>query len=1187
MKAKNLRKLLVGFSAMFMLVCFSSHSNSSVDVDAVDLNPLETICWSQIGGSDSYGHLIIHLTDNDFVSSSSTSYGYASYGKKLEALNLKDKILINGSTLSWSNFNEAGFKFSNEIYTNMFSPNDGTFSIGINVQSGHSISEINSVKLLKGIEIPSKSYLDGLSTDVYTIFDNVESVRDTCNYGWATYADVKVWNVATVENTYLGLKLSYSDLPTEFKDGSVGDSRCNYNSNIEINNGSIKMSSSTYGLFNYGSINDCIWVQTTSNTSAANSVTIPANTTFRMYANVSKNPGWPVYFRVKESHTFTKDSGNHWIPFFEDIETSVDSISQTSINNEWPAFKLTISDYYTARQANFGVYFGDQHNLWDNIEIIDSSLNSHKAKDVFENFSTIFCFGGTNINTVGLNSITGYKTAGSLTKIFIPKGTEFPSYEYLNNPNTIQPKRYVTNEDLSFSYVSNGIWKKILKTSIESISWNSDGYLAIKLSNSDYSDANETGIYEKTLCDFYNKIDLSSIGLNFNASCYSLWNYTDLGNDFASSVAPKCDGTITTGVVVIPEDTTFPSYAYSKGLTQSGVVFETEKDIAFRFNGSSFINVTEGWSIDNKVISMGTHGSSTPGSNDVSLDFYTEKFDWPTTITDLDCNTLCPGKYSNSFNTLTKIHVYDSNDNELAITSEFFVNVWGKTNLFSIRLYNAGSVMKNVCSILIEKGCEFPTYAGLYVDNTNNKISDYSKYVTTKDIKYAFDYSLKTFTEISTFKEIETSVIAVQENNKQEQNSFLTLFLSESDYGTNSMTDLTSINLEKLKELNFADYITVNGVKISDMSCFNDVEMFMNLFSNNGTFSFRTTGNNTGCYYIFDKNRYDTGDLINYEICIARGCQFPSYQYISGLTNKKTCYTVKNDIRFAWVDNCYVLEDNSFVEPSISSTEIVDISGYQNSESNIINFVLTNNDWPTKEVIKNIDISSSLSCYSLVNHVVITDINENKTNINSNKVLINANENETGNPTIGLSSPIPLSQIKKVEIVKGAMFPSYSNYINSNRSWYFTNETQVFYSSKDGLFYCGDNLTAEKYADEFNLAFYNVCHNYNGSDNNKDKLENKFYAFKNLYNEKLSSSERNLLTNASSNSSILKMFQTYNFVVSKYGLENFLNSPYISNSSNIYNNMLDSSSLTYIVIAVSVCSIGILSLLILKKRKGN
>lgn len=1167
-----------------------SKKDKASEVKADSFNTIETTCWSYCAGNNSYGHVVFHLTDNDFTPSATTSYAYGTYAEKLEALNLKDYILINNHTLSWSQFNEYGFKFSVEVYTNAFSPTDGTFSIGINVLDGHSFSEINSVRVLKGVQFPSKGYLEGTSNDIYTIPENIESVPTACNYDWATYADVKVWNVATVDNTYLGLRLNYSDLPTTFVDGSVGDGFTNYQSFVSINDGAIGMATSSYGLFNYQGIDDCIWLQTTANSSGANKVTVSAGTIFRSYHVYTTSPSWPLWFRVKETHTFTKDTQGHWIPFFEDVETTVEKVSQASINSEWPTFKLSVSDYNTARQADFGIYSGEQANLWNNIEITDSSNIVHPAKDIFANYAHIFDFNGSIPGTIALNSISGYKALGDLLKIFIPSGTQFPSFEYLNNHNVINPKRFVTTEDLTFIYCQSGLWAKCIDTSVEAMDWNSNGYLSFKLSNNDYSEANYAGSFEGTYANLNSIIDLSAVGLSFDSSRYSVWNYGSWGTNYAGALAPHCSGTPTFGGVTIPAGTNFPSYVFSTDNTTNPLVFRTTEAACFYYNGEEFVNALSGWTIPNNVTAMTTHHANITESNpnDYAIDFVMENYDWPTSIHDLDCrNPKCDPNFVNNYNTLSKIHVYDAQDNELTKTSELFINVWGETGKYSIRLVQAGSHMSEVHTVLIESGCEFPTYAGLYVDAENSKTSDFSRYITTTTTKFSFNYSTGVFTKVDAYNAIATTISAINEINKEETNSFLSFSLSANDYGTRSFEDLCELDLSRLNDLNFANYITVNGVKISSMACHGNAEIFVNLFGHNGTLSLRTTGNNTGCYYIRNSVRYSTEDLTNYEVCIAAGCQFPSYAYISGATDDLTCYEVQNDTRFAWVDDHYELEDSSFEEPTLMSNTILDAEYVTTSDpaDKAIMFTLNSSDWPTAESINNGQISDTLSCYSLRSHIVIVDTDDVEHLLVSTEVFINVWGTGTENPTVGVRLPLGASDIKKIEVLKGALFPTRSNFANSDNKWYELSKTQTFYSSLDGSFYSGNYSSAKEYAQAFSGAINEVCYGYDGTTDNTDALTNKFYAFENIYNEQLTTDMKNELFN-SSDSDIVAMRTAYDFVVRKYGLNDFLS---ISDSSpkglRLFQDMSRNS--IAVIVATMAVSLTILALYNYKWKKGR
>ena len=321
---------LFAFALSFSLISNNNKTYQQAKADSIE--EVETTAFLYIAGSSGStdAHLVVHLTDNDYGASSQFSYN--SSKAKIDALNFASHIYLNDKLLNFDSYNADGFKLGSEIHTNTFSPTTGTFSIRINF-NGSTTSDITSIKLAKGCQIPSVGYLSDTSDVVYAMPSNVRATPANCNYDWLTYMDTDVYNVVTTGNTYLGITISVNDyiVPSGTVDGTIGDIYTNYATNVTVDNGVNVVQG--YGLLSYQNAYDTIWIQTSANSSTINTVNIPAGTLFSSYNHVKANPKWPLLFKTTTARTFTRNGAGAFTPVFKEVETEVIRSDLTSINN--------------------------------------------------------------------------------------------------------------------------------------------------------------------------------------------------------------------------------------------------------------------------------------------------------------------------------------------------------------------------------------------------------------------------------------------------------------------------------------------------------------------------------------------------------------------------------------------------------------------------------------------------------------------------------------------------------------------------------------------------------------------------------------------------------------------------------------------------------------------------------------
>ena len=1182
---KNVKKILRNAITVFVTSILASFGvaltkeNKHEEVKADSINLVNTTAFTYIAGTSGStdAHLVVHLTDNDFGTSNQVSFD--TFRSKISTLNFADNIFINGKSVNFDTYNADGFKLGSEVHLNTFAPTTGTFSIRINF-NGVTTSDIQSVKLTKNFQIPSQGYFNNTSSTVYNLPSELNSYPAGCNWDWVTYMDTEVYGISTVGNTYLGLQLSVNDYPAPngVVDGTIGNTFTNYATNVVCDNGATTVYNG-YGLLSYNDAYNAIWIRTSVNSNTINTIDVGAGTILPSYNSVKADPKWPLYFKTTTAHTFIKNSQGAFAPVFEEVNTEVERVDFTSINDSWLSFALSNNDYTTSKQATFA--FSAQYNFWSRIIVVDSSDNEVSLTSICAANAHIFNFSNSNVGEFSVNVNAPYSTQGQIKKIIIPSGTEFPDFSYINNQCTGRPKAFVTTSQQEFIYGSNRKFAKALDTTITGMGFNVNGYLGFVLSNNDYPALGNTdGGRETIYANFTSMIDISDIGLSFEGT-YSLWSYTPLDD----SIAPHVLGTIKNGVVNIPSGVLFPSRAFTLDQSIDPIVYKTSGSVRFLYNGTEFINTSQPWSISNSIVGLETHGN--PSSNDFAIDIMLDKFDWPNNITNLDLKnnpTYGDQSYTSRFNTFNKIKAYDSNDNILYFTTEIFVNVWGKTGCLSIRLNNALTNMPNLSYVRIESGLELPTYNGFYEDASINKFADNSYYLISEEHLFLYSQDSYTFIE-SEYLEKETAITAVAEVEPYAQNSIISFTLSVNDYSGN----LSIINTYRtdFDKLNIASYITINGVKLSDLSGFSSTDISI---SNTGKVSIRTPGNNTGYYYLDNGNRVYTNNLTKYEVRIAKGCQFPSYVSLTTRPSISTCYTVTRDYNFAWFNNTYVLEDNSFSNIEVEDLNITTL-GYKNvgGSDRCIYIPLTGTDWPTASTVS-ADIKNTVSCPEFLNHIEVYDSDGDLHLPLTDEVFINVWGTGSTTPSIGFRTDIEsTSDIKSVIIHEDCLIPSYQKYLGNKDSWYLLSERISFYSSLDGSFYKGSNLSAVEYATSFNEAFSEVCSGYDGVSSNLTRLSNKFFAFENIYDEELTSAVKNELR-TSDDAAIIQMYSTYDYVVQKYGLTNFLGSDFTKGNNSgspfaLFNNISENAS-TYLVISLVCFTTSLCAIYFFKRKKA-
>ena len=1161
--------------------------NDVNNVKAETFTEINETCFIKVDGNGTDAHFVIHLTNWDYETSESLHIyegSYSTYEHKFNALDTINYLKINGEAVNFDTYNSEGFKLKREIHINAHEPRN-TISFRIGFEGSKTMSDITSIGIDKGCLLPSKAYLESNTNTAYRIPSNVHAIPQAVNWGWLTYVDTEVYEIYSFDNTYLSLTLSVNDYPTTFKEGSIsynGLTNFTDRNYLALNNGVSVYEG--YGLISYQNKANTIWVRTSANSSTVTSVSIKEGLilpSYHLLGLSNTSPSWPMVFNVVNTHTFTYRDGA-WVPLFDEVETSVLEVDHTSINGEWLSFKLSNSDYTTFRQASFSA--SHAYNMWSEIVCYDANGNTFTLNDA-ANSGNIFNYANNNENEISFNLKASYQN-GFITKIVIPEGTEFPDFSYINGATNGRPKAYVVSEEITFVYATNAssqiVYAKVIDTEVVGMALVNSQYLGFTLTNNDYPVAGTVGgvnerSKEGVASNFNKVIDVSDVNTSFSDTNYCLWSY-GAGHD-NTIFGTLSDTSISAGIITIPSGTLFPSYEYSKDANVYPTVYRTTMQHKFKYDGNTFTDISTPWAINTTISNVTSHGNY--ASSDCAIDLYTADFDWPNSFSDLVLSSYIDS-FSTKYNLKDFICCYDSNDNLIEFSNEFFVNVWGAKGCYSIRLYDAANAMQRLSYIVIKKGLQLPTYAGEYV---TGKVGDNSYYLINQTAVFTHNYSEHSFTKV-VYKETATEINSVTEINTFDQNSYISLGLSNHDYS--SVTENVNIRVldhSEMYKLNLDEYITVNGEKLSSWDLFNSLGIYV---SQQGEVLFCKKGNNTGYYYIENGQRVYTEDLTTYEISIAAGCQFPSYEYLTGETATPKCFTVNSDYRFAYFNGAYVREDASFEEITVNKLKVTNV-GLQvvNSSDKCFYLTIDKSDWPTNATVSNAVLSN---VNRFLSQIEVFDKDGNLHLPRTTEVFVNVWGAGSNAATIGFRTDIDnLNNVDYVRVHTGTLFPTYANHSSSgaNKSWYEVVFTQSFYSGFDGVFYGADKtITANQFAKEFNSAFSEVCANYDGYTSNEEKLANKFHAFENMYNYDLAEEQKSLFVTGR-DGEINKMLSSYQYVVAKYGLNNFLGISFINTNANILNIFGTNSdeTLTYLVI-ISVSALTLTALFTyFKKRK--
>ena len=507
-----------------------------------------------------------------------------------------------------------------------------------------------------------------------------------------------------------------------------------------------------------------------------------------------------------------------------------------------------------------------------------------------------------------------------ITKVTIPAGTQFPSYEYAVNGTG--SNAYVTTEEIVYEG-SNSVanWTKVeagftaVDTAVDGVSYCCGSHIAFKLSENDYpTESSNTNSIAQTAYEEYNFLE-KIIFEDALGTEYTLKTIMRTAANGGEVMYSHKVGGITIKVesnyrpliakVTVPEGTEFPSYEYiTSGTGEKAYV--TTKEVVYE--GSN--NVAD-WTIVGEV----GGGDETPSDIvEVESDVQTVKLlngrhlAFILTKSDYVIDSMkTAGEGYKEFNFLTNIRVTISKDGTDTVKSlGEAMQIEGGEVLFrltsgAISVKFPADTSEYITKVEIPTGTQFPSYAycngGAEVKSawvTKNTLSlvktSFGSYVTEDVVTNALEGD-------QGYREVTGAMFNVSGGVGDGADNYLELWVAGTDYGqaaeNNNNMDANPIYNVTTPSLNTLDKIKVNGKIVSDIlkdgvggtvpeGMNNDSVLFQtycNLWQRWETFNVRLSG-------------MSYAEEIT-EVVIEAGCQFPTMSYIK--TGVPSWYTVEND----------------------------------------------------------------------------------------------------------------------------------------------------------------------------------------------------------------------------------------------------------------------------------------------------
>lgn len=642
--------------------------------------------------------------------------------------------------------------------------------------------------------------------------------------------------------------------------------------------------------------------------------------------------------------------------------TETTSVTNMHVRDNFLLFFTSANDYANAgSNTSVGATGMTDYNTLDKVQIYTTS---GEVLPLWKVVSGTDCYKRYGENNSVAYQLNGTCNGTTIAGVYIPEGTEFPSYEYTNNGGTA--KAYVT--DKAYTLMSNDTSNATFvtswtvssrgevaeeETSVTKVHLRATNRLLLFLSASDYAETGATTeITGKTALTNYNTLDKILVytangEYTFretvsSATYYNVWGETgSIAYDFKSGF----DNTNVTKIV-IPAGTEFPAFNYTnKGGEQKAYV--TTQNVIYTNNGVGadstnwsakvFGAAKEDAPVEIPAIAYDTTASGLKYQNN-RLGFYISENDYANA--ENNSFTLVETDFA-KWNTLTNIQVNGKTLADMWNGDVAFMNMWTETALW---IPMAAPVDGDVVSI--PAGTQFPSYSAVSGDIANT-------YVTTNDINYV--YVKGVWAEKIDF----TQTMAAASIHRI-GDARLMISVSESDYAT--ATANTPFSKDKLAQLNTLENITLNGVAFSEL---NISECFVNLYASGAI--------------AFGKINVQNGDVIT----IKAGTQFPTAAFVTD--NTATCYVTEKEISFKYqqvsADGSQPADWTEVLVFDKVATQIARVDFNDTGSDNILHVYLTENDYGTKD--GSVDFKAVISNLNTYDFIEINGVKLSNMNLGS------------------------------------------------------------------------------------------------------------------------------------------------------------------------------------------------------------
>lgn len=738
----------------------------------------------------------------------------------------------------------------------------------------------------------------------------------------------------------------------------------------------------------------------------------------------------------------------------ENRSTNVSSFA--AFNNSGAGFiefGLADGDWQTAESLTApGVTWMENNYLYNVIfyqgdnDTEGTSLLDAMSGELYYNF-----FNRGNSLAMGLKA----DIYANVTKVFIPAGTVFPSYQVTGGSTPFNGVdgddvaadtsvgSYVTTEDIWFvgetSQVAGEwkIWTVKKKTAVDKVTINIEGSdvkrFTFEIAGDADNDAipswsyiggNEHNGYNtkeyvklylkgqsepKNLADYYKTTDG-----NMYFNLYSSGSITfPIVNDFPAATEVE--------KIVVKAGCQFPAVSYTGANIGSGgtlaattttkIAYVVEEDMTFLLPKDATANKADYVYEDTSVATSTEILGVKTGHSNNNVTFTLSATDYA------GCATSRPSSKFADYNFMDTIQIYGGDTvkslrEAYPTGEEIYYNLWGDENTLTIAL---GASYNAVTQIVIPAGTIFPSaaYTGYGAwDATSipdNMVRTKGGFKTTETVVYQKPEEHGEWTIASAQKtEVTVTNIHVRTGSAPE----LLLFLSQADYGTDSNY---TANINKVNEYDLVGNISVETTtgKTYPLAEIFDNAATYNIWGETGSIALQLKANL---------------DPIS-KVVVAKGCEFPSKAYTEGTSAMNNAYVTT-------VETVFVANDtpaDNVATVHWTRSEVLEKETVETRVQNIhlrvgkVLFFLSANDYAG--VGSSVGVGTKFNDYNFADCVRI--YKTDGTSALLSEVMSSDNPyynlwGEAGCFAVTLASGWDGTNVEKIVIMDGCEFPSYT-----------------------------------------------------------------------------------------------------------------------------------------------------------------